>query len=160
MIRNYIKIAWRNILRNKVNSFINIAGLAIGIASVILILFFVQDELKFDRFFKQSDRIYQVNLNGNQDGNEFLTANTPPPAGPELVNAFPEIETYVRIYRPGDVMVRYEGKAESYFTEKTVMAVDSNFLQLFNYEMKEGNPATCLQTPNSIVLTERAAKIF
>ena len=61
MFSNYLKIAWRNLLRNKVNSFINIAGLAIGIASVILILFFVQDELRYDRFFKQADRIYQVN---------------------------------------------------------------------------------------------------
>jgi putative ABC transport system permease protein len=163
MIKNYFKIAWRNIVRNKINSIINIAGLSIGIASVILILFYVQDELKYDRFFKASNHIYQVNLEGNQDGNEFLTGNTPPPAGPALVDEFPEIETYTRIYRPGDIVVRYEAEkqAENYFTEKSIMAVDSNFLELFTYRLKEGNAATCLQKMNSIVLTEKtAAKYF
>lgn len=129
MIRNNLKIAWRNIANNKVNSFINIAGLAIGMACVILILFYVRDELKYDRFLNQADRIYQVNFNGIENGNEFLTGNTAPAVGPALVNEFPEIETYARIYRPGDIMVRYEeGKqAQNYFTEKRILAVDSNF---------------------------------
>ncbi len=162
MFSNYLKIAWRNLLRNRVNSFINIAGLAIGIACVILILFFVQDELRYDRFFKQADRIYQVNINGNLDGNEFLTSNTPPPLGKALVDEFPEIETYTRIHRPGDIVVRYEEEkqTENYFTEKDILAVDSNFLQVFTYQLKEGDPATCLQKPNSIVLTEQTAKKY
>ena len=66
-------------LRNKVNSFINIAGLAIGMACVILILFYVQDELKYDRFFKQSNLLYQVNLDGKMGGEEGINGNTPPP---------------------------------------------------------------------------------
>src|ERR1700733_3734710 len=108
MIKNYFKIAWRNILRNKVNSFINIAGLAIGMTCVILILFYVHDELKYDRFFKKSDLIYQVNLASTDNGANFLTGNTAPAVGPAMVNEFPEIESYARIYRPGDMMVRYE----------------------------------------------------
>lgn len=162
MIKNYFKIAWRTITRNKVTSIINIAGLAIGMACVILILFYVQDELRYDRFFKQATRIYQVNINGNQDGNEFLTGNTPPPVGPALVNEFPEIETYTRIYRPGEIVVRYEEEkqTENYFTEKGIMAVDSNFLQVFNYSMKEGDPVTCLQKPASVVITENTAKKY
>ena len=162
MIKNYFKIAWRNMIRNKVNSFINITGLSIGMTSVILILFYVQDELSYDRFFKQSDHIFQVNVNGNLDGEEFLTGNTPPPVGPSLVNEFPEIETSVRIYRPGDIMVRYEEgrQAEKYFTEKNILAVDSNFLQLFTYEVMEGNPVKCLEKPNSLVITEQTAKKY
>ena len=108
MLKNNFKIAWRNIKRNKVNSFINIAGLAIGMACVILIAFYVQDELQYDRFFKDADRIYQVNLNGNQDGTDFWTGNTPPTVGPAMVSEIPEIESCVRIYRPGDLVVRSE----------------------------------------------------
>jgi putative ABC transport system permease protein len=162
MIKTYFKIAWRNITRNKVSSFINIAGLAIGMASVILIILYVQDETQYDRFFKDADRIYQVNLNGNQDGNEFLTGNTPPPAGLALTTAFPEIESSTRIYRPGDVVVRYkEGQqTENYFTEKRLLAVDSNFLQVFTYSMAEGDPATCLQKPNSLVITQQTARKY
>src|SRR5687768_776827 len=161
MIKNYFKIALRNIARNKVNSFINIAGLAIGMVCVILILFYVEDELKYDRFFKQADRIYQVNMENTDNGNTTLTGNTAPAVGPAMVNEFPEIETYVRIRRPGDKMVRYEqGQAENYFTEKRILAVDSNFLQVFTYETIEGDPATCLDKPNSLVITERTAKKY
>jgi putative ABC transport system permease protein len=162
MLKNYFKIAWRNIIRNKVNSFINIAGLAIGMACVILILLYVQDELRYDKFYKQADRIYQVNLASNDNGADFLTGNTAPAVGPALVNDFPEIATYARIYRPGDIMVRYEeGKqTENYFTEKRIMAVDSNFLQVFTYRAIEGNLSTCLQKPNSLVITEQTAKKY
>ena len=108
MLKNYLKIAWRNIARNKVNSFINIAGLAIGMSCVILILLFVQDEKKFDRFFDEAERIYQVNMENVQDGVSSLTGNTAPAVGPAMVNDIPEIETFVRINRPGDRMVSYE----------------------------------------------------
>jgi len=162
MIKNYIKIAWRNITRNKVNSFINIAGLAIGMACVVLIFLYVQDELKYDRFFKDADRIYQVNLDGKMGGEEFLTSNTPPPAGQALLSSFPEIETYTRIYRPGDVVVRSEEKkgAENFFTERKVMGVDSNFLQVFDYKLLKGSAATNLLQPNSIVITKTIAKKY
>ncbi|HKR05924.1 MAG TPA: ABC transporter permease [Bacteroidia bacterium] len=162
MFTNNFKIAWRNITRNKVNSFINIAGLAIGMASVILIAFYVQDELKYDKFFKNSGRIYQVNLNGIQDGTDFWTGNTPPTVGPALVSEIPEIESYIRIYRPGDVVVRSEGlnQTENYFTEKKILGVDSNFLQMFSYSMLEGNNKTCLDKPNSIVISEHIAKKY
>lgn len=162
MIKNYFKIAWRNITRNKVNSFINISGLAIGIACVILILFYVQDELKYDRFFKDADRLYQVNLNGIFAGNEFTTDATPPPAGKALTTAFPEVETYTRVYRPGDQVVRFEEakRTESFFTESNILAADSNFFGLFDYKLKEGNPATCLQKPNNVVITGQTAKKY
>ncbi len=162
MFRNYFKICLRNIGRNKVSSFINIAGLAIGIASVIFILFYVQDELKYDRFIKHSDRIYEVNIEGNMGGQEFLAGTTPPPAGAALVNTFPEIETYTRIFAAGDEVVRYEEnkQTENFFTERNVYGVDSNFLDVFNYKLLQGNPATCLLQPNSVVLTEQTAKKY
>ena len=162
MFQNHFKIAWRNITRNKVNSFINIAGLAIGMASVILIAFYVQDELSYDKSFKNHDKIYQVNLNGIQDGVDFWTGNTPPTVGPALVSEIPEVESYVRIYMPGDLVVRSEGgmQAENYFTEKKILGVDSNFLQMFSYNMLEGNSKNCLDKPNSVVITEQVAKKY
>src|ERR1041385_3744691 len=102
MLKNYFKIAWRNIARNRVYSIINIAGLAVGMACVIFIAFYVIDELNYDRFFKDADRIYQVNLDGNFGTEEFITGNTPPTVGPALVATFPEIESSTRIFRPGN----------------------------------------------------------
>ncbi|MFN2457938.1 MAG: ABC transporter permease [Chitinophagaceae bacterium] len=162
MFKNYIKISWRNILRNKVSSFINISGLTVAVTCVLLIVLYVQDELSFDKFFNKSERIYQVNIEGNFGGTEFLAGTTPPPAGAALASTFPEIETYTRIFYPGDEVVRYaENKStQSFFTEKKVLGADSNFLQLFNYKMLEGNPATCLLENNSVVITTPIAKKY
>ncbi|HTE12131.1 MAG TPA: ABC transporter permease, partial [Chitinophagaceae bacterium] len=162
MLQNYFKLAWRNIQRNKVNSFINIAGLATGISCVVLIAMYVQDELKYDKFFKDANRLFQVNMINSDNGVQTTTGNTGPAVGPTMVSSYPEIETYTRIYRPGDVMVRYEQKAEAgiYFTEKHLMAVDSNFLQVFNFQVLQGDPMTCLQHPNAVVITEQMAKKY
>ena len=162
MFKSYFNIAFRNMSRNKVNSFINIAALAIGIACVIFILFYVQDELRYDRFFKQADRIYQVNIEGNMGGQEYLSGTTPPPAGAALKNTFPEIETYTRFFNATDEVVRSEEnkQVESYFTERNVHGVDSNFLAIFNYKLLQGNAATCLLQPDAVVVTEQIAKKY
>ena len=162
MIKNYFKIAWRNISRNKVSSFINIAGLSIGMACVILILFFIQNELGYDKFHKDADRIYQVTLKNNMGGQESWAGNTPPPVGHALVSNFPEIESYTRFYKPQDIVARSEGSGstEKFFTEKNVLAVDSNFLQLIDFKMLEGDPTTALLNPGSVVITERMAKKY
>jgi len=162
MLTNYFKIAWRTLVRNKANSLINISGLAIGIASVILILMYVQDELKYDRFYHHADHIFQVNLDGKMGGEEFINGNTPAPTGATLVNEFPEMKTYTRIYRPGDVLVRYEGdkSTKSFFTEKRVLAVDSNFLQVFSYRLVIGNRATALLRSDAILISEDMAKKY
>ena len=144
MFRNYFKIGLRNIGRNKVSSIINISGLAIGITCVIFILFYVQDELRYDRFFKDAGRIYQVNIEANMGGQEYVSGTTPPPAGAALVNTFPEIETYTRFFNASDEVVRSEEnkQVENYFTERNVHGVDSNFLQVFNYKLLQGDAAT------------------
>lgn len=162
MFKNYFKIAWRNMLRNKVNSFINVSGLSIGIACALFIAIFIQNELRYDKFHKNSNRIFQVVLNGNMNGQEFWAGNTPPPVGAALTNNIPEIETYTRFYKPNDVVVRYEqnGSIEKYFTEKNVLAVDSNFLQVFDFGIVEGNANIALMKPGSIVITEDVAKKY
>lgn len=162
MLKNYFKTAWRTIRQNKINSFINIAGLATGMACVILIIMYVQDELSYDTFFKNAGHIFQVNITGTDNGVESRTGNTAPAVGPTMRSSFPEVESFTRIHRPGDIMVRYKEskKTENYFTEKRVMAVDSNFLQMFDYQVLQGDPATCLQKPNSVVVTEEIAKKY
>jgi putative ABC transport system permease protein len=161
MIRNYIKIAWRNLVRNKVSSIINISGLAIGLACVLLIGMYVKDELSYDRFFKDADRIYRVNTHEKTGNDEFTAGHTPPPAGAALASNFPEIESYTRIFKPGDEVIHYLDKGQRRsLTEKSLLSVDSNFLQFFSYQIIEGDRATCLNGPNSIVLTQRAARKY
>ena len=161
MIRNYIKIAWRNLVRNKVSSMINISGLAIGLACVFLIGMYVKDELSYDRFFKDSNRIFRVNLDGKMGNEQFLVGHTPPPAGAALVNTFAEIEAYTRILKPFDEVIHYENKGQkSSFTEKSLLAVDSNFLTFFNYPLVAGDAKTCLNGVNSLVITQAAAKKY
>jgi putative ABC transport system permease protein len=161
MLKNYITIAWRNLIRNKVSSVINISGLAIGLACVLLIGMYVKDELSYDRFFKDSNLIFRVNVDGKMGNSQFVVGHTPPPAGAALVNNFSEVETYTRLFLPGDEIIHYLNKGqESSFTEKSLLAVDSNFLKVFNYPLVAGDATTCLNGINSIVITEKAAKKY
>jgi putative ABC transport system permease protein len=163
MFRNSVIIALRTILRNKTNSIVHIAGLAIGLASVILITLYVRDERQFDRFLKNADRIYQVNIDALMGGQGGLLSNTAPAVGPALQKTFPEIAAYTRFYVMGNEVISNDAnsKTQNHFTEKRFLAVDSNFLEVFDYALKKGDAATCLQKPYSIVLTETtAAKYF
>ncbi|GAA4311254.1 ABC transporter permease [Mucilaginibacter gynuensis] len=161
MIKNYFKIAWRNLTRNKVSSTINISGLAIGLACVLLIGMYVNDEFGYDAFFKDANRIYRVNIDGKMGNDEFVAGHTPPTAGAALMNNFPEVESYTRIYKPGNEIIHYEkdGQKNS-LNEQNLLSVDSNFLQFFNYALVAGNAATCLNGTNSVVLTQKAAKKY
>lgn len=161
MIKNYFKIAFRNAFRYKGNSVINISGLALGMTCVILIALFVKDELGYDRFFKDADRVYRVNINGKMGDGEFYAGYTPPPAGATLVDNFPEIEDYTRIYRPGVDVLEYKNDAEKRtFNENNVYAVDSNFLEVLSYPLEKGDPKTCLSELNSVVITKNIAEKY
>ncbi|HTD98249.1 MAG TPA: ABC transporter permease [Mucilaginibacter sp.] len=161
MFKNYIKITWRNLTRNKVSSIINISGLAIGLACVMLIGMYVKDELSYDRFFSDANRTYRVNTHERMGNDEFVAGHTPPPVGAALLNNFPEVESYTRIYKPGNEIVHFVNNGQKgSLTEKSLLSVDSNFLQFFSYPLVEGNRATCLNGPNSVVLTQKAAKKY
>lgn len=162
MLKNYFKTAWRLLVRNKINTLIHVAGLGTGIACALLIAIFIQNEISYDRFHKDGDRIYQVVLNGNMNGTEFWAGNTPPPVGEALFRNIPEVESFTRFYKPNDVVIRYgEGeRAEKFFTEKGVLAVDSNFLQVFDFGVVQGDATTTALKPGSIVVTENMAKKY
>ncbi|MFQ5771157.1 MAG: ABC transporter permease, partial [bacterium] len=158
MIKNYLKITIRNLSKHKFYSAINIFGLAIGLASCLLIFLYVTDELSYDRFHEKADSIYRVNWDFKWNNNEGIGAGTPPPLAVKLVNEIPEIKATTRIYPISDMIVRYEDK---FFTETRILGVDPNFFDFFTVEVLAGNPATALSTPNSVILTrEMAQKYF
>lgn len=157
MWKNYLKIAWRNLKRNKVYSFINIIGLSLGMAASILIFLFVLDELSYDRFIPNSDRTFRVNISGKLNGNEFTSTNSATPVGPAMKAEIAQVEDYVRM----GVMRTYpliEG--EKAFTEPIVMVADSNFLDFFSFELLLGKPETALSGPDKIILTETVARKY
>lgn len=161
MIKNYIKIAWRNLTRNKVSSIINISGLSIGLACLLLIGMYIRDELSYDRCFKDADRIYRVNIDVKRGSARFVVGHTPPPVGNALVKSFPEVESYTRIFMPGNEIIHYEihGQKNS-LTEKKVLVVDANFVKFFNYPLVAGDASTCLNGVHSLVITQQAAKKY
>jgi hypothetical protein len=153
MLKNYFKIAFRNLLRYKVFSLINIFGLSVGMACTILILLWVHDELSFDTFFKNSDRIYLV-LRGENTG---LAAVSSRLLGPALKEELPEVEKtgcYMPLPESFTCEIRNGDKV---FEEQLAMA-DSSFFDLFSFSVKEGDPATMLRDPKSIVITEETAR--
>ncbi|MEM9849923.1 MAG: ABC transporter permease, partial [Bacteroidota bacterium] len=157
MLRNNIKITLRNFWKNKFYGSINIIGLTIGLTASFLIILYLQNELSFDQFFENQDRIHQVILSSSYGGEEFTTSNTPPPVGETMQAEFPEIESFTRHHMLDDVVMRYE---DNFFTESNVWVVDSNFLEFFSFPLIEGDRETCLEGTTSVVLTESAAKKY
>ena len=157
MIRNYFLVAFRNILKQKFYSIINILGLTVGVAATLFIILYINDELSYDRFHTQIDRMYRVGLNGKLAGQEVYVVSTPPPLASAMVNEVPGIEQSLRLWEWGSVVVRYEDKV---FTDDLVFHTDSNFFDFFSFKLLEGDPKTALKEPNSMVLSESMAKKF
>jgi putative ABC transport system permease protein len=153
MLRNYLKTALRNLWRNKAFSAINILGLTIGMASSLLILLWVRNELSYDRFNAHADRIYRITV----DASGFKAAVNPAgmPAG--LQAAMPEIRSVLRIAHERSILFAV-GTRE--FEEPGVFFADSNFLQFFSYPLKEGDVKTAMQRPDAVLLTEAMARKY
>lgn len=151
MLKNYFKVAFRNILKHKFYSFINILGLTIGIASCLMIALYVTDELSYDRFHKEPDNIYRLTLFGRIAGQEINTFATSPPLGPAMVSSIPGVESFVRIQNYPEIIVRFE---EESYIEKFFINADSNFFEFFSFGLVNGEANNVLKEPKSIVLTE------
>lgn len=141
MIRNYLKIALRNILRQKGYSFINIAGLTFGLACSILIGLWVRDELSFDRFHEKKDRIFRI-LNKVPSG-ELIPSPTYALA-PALKEEYPEVEEYSRVWPWAGSLVRYGDKR---FEEDRICLADPGFLRMFTFPLLYGDPDAALANP-------------
>ncbi|MFC1726612.1 ABC transporter permease [candidate division KSB1 bacterium] len=152
MLRNYIKVAFRNIFRQKGYSLINITGLAVGIASCILILLWVQDELSYDRYHENADFLYRVVEEQHYSGGKvFPVAVTPAPLAPALKEEFPEIINSMRYSRAPNLLVRYNDRI---FYEPRVGMADPAIFEMFSFEFIKGDPKTALNSLYSVVITE------
>lgn len=154
MLRNYIKIALRNLVKNKVFSAINISGLAIGMAAVMLILIWVKNEVTYDNFHADSDRIYQLWNKGEWSDKMQNWPNTPKVATKFLKQDFPEIEKAARFDWAYYSLLKWESKKLT----ASGNVVDPEFLDIFTFPLLKGNRATLFKDPHSIVLSERLAK--
>jgi putative ABC transport system permease protein len=159
MFKNYLKIAYRNIKRHKGYSLINISGLAIGMACCILILLFVFDELSYDRFHENHDRIYRVTRKWlNEDGVVSLhLGHVAPPIAPLLANDFPDIIHAVRMLRIGRPLV---GRGSTFFEESRFFFAEEDIFKIFTFDMTAGDPQTALRDPLTMVITEEMAEKY
>jgi putative ABC transport system permease protein len=157
MLRNYIIIGLRLLVKNKVFSLINILGLSTGIACCILITLYIQDEFNYERGFNEHEKIFRINTTFIKEGNEENSPYTSPAIAPGLAQALPEIEIETRTLQPPGVeqhIIRYGDKT---FFEKNALLVDSTFLKVFPYKLSEGDPKTALDAPSSVLISEKLA---
>lgn len=161
MLANYAKIAFRNLWQHKTFTFINVAGLATGIATSLLILEYVSFEHSYDSFHQQANDIYRIQYNQvNQQGDVMAKATTFASVGPGLQNTFPEITSVVRFHRSKALLSYEKPKQVRMFREENVLAADSSFLTFFSFALLKGNATTVLRDPKSIVITQTLARKY
>ena len=155
MIKNYLKIAWRNLLKNKGFTAINIIGLSLGIGCFIVIAMFVTDELSYDQYHEKADRIFRINSDIQFGGTDLSMSVSADPMGETLKNDYPEVEEYVRLYASsGSKLIK---KGSEYINENLVAHADSTLFNVFSLPTIVGNTKTALSKPNTVVISETAA---
>lgn len=157
MFKNYLKIAFRNVKKHKAYAFINIAGLAIGMACCILIISFITTELSYDRYHKNTEQIYRLGLDANLGGNQILMPISTAPTAPALIQDYPEVLDAVRIRRMRNVSIK---DRDLEFFEENVFLADNSIFNVFTFPMIMGDPQSALKTAYSMVMTEDAAKKY
>ncbi len=156
MLKNYFKVAIRNLNRNRVYAFINILGLALGLTVTILVFMFVKDETSYDKHWSGSDRIYRTGIKADMMGQKMDAPVSPSPMSQALRTEFNDIETATRLQTVNqEILMRHE--QTKVYIQKGVYA-DSTFFSVFDYEFVHGNPETALNEPNALVLTEESAR--
>ncbi|OJJ21429.1 hypothetical protein BKI52_12830 [marine bacterium AO1-C] len=157
MFKNYLKTTLRNLLRNKVFSFINLLGLTIGMSACLLILQYIQNEISYDQFYPEADRLFRVvRLDGASENHQATTA---PILGPTMSQYFPEIEDYTRIHRTkGIIQVASNQGGTKAFREEKVYFAQANFLKVMGYSMRtKGKVSRFLEEPNTVVISQKTA---
>lgn len=157
MIKNFFRISIRNISRHKTTTFINVAGLAIGLAASLLILLWVQDELSYETFNTDAENIYRVEEDQFYSGERYHVTVTPHPSGPVWMQKIPEIKEQTRLNRLPRILFR---QGENVFYESQVVAADSGLFRMFTLSFVQGDPLTAVNEPHSIVLTEKLARKY
>ena len=157
MIKNYFITALRIMLRQKAYSFLNIAGLSIGIAASLIIILYVADELRYDRFHEGAERIYRIGFAGRLQDTEFNSANSPAPVADAMKKEIPGVEEVVRFGLWRTMPINYKDKS---FTEQSFLLADSNFFDFFSFTLVKGDQQTALKGVNKLVITETAASKY
>lgn len=154
MIKNYFKIAWRNLVKNKAFSFINVFGLSVGLTCFMFIAAYVYHELSYDRYAADAAQIYRVGIHLDANGSTTDFPMVDIAVGEGIKNAFPEVAAFTRYQRVGRLFAKYNDKQ---FKEEQVALLDSNFLSMFSIPLLEGDPRTALTEPQSIVISRATA---
>ncbi|MBD3275173.1 MAG: FtsX-like permease family protein [Candidatus Marinimicrobia bacterium] len=157
MIRHYLKIAWRNLVRQKGYSFISIFGLALGLTVCMTVLLYVKQELSYDKFLPDAERIYRVLLADTSETGVQLTAWLPESVGPGLQKDYPEVVDAVKLQTTNRMLIQTEGYAGY---EDAILAAESSFLDIFGYELLSGNEENALSNPQSLILTASASQRY
>lgn len=157
MFRNYLRAAWRDLWKSKFFSAINTIGLAIGLATSLLLICYVLDELRFDRHHLKANRIYRINNEIKFGENYFDIAQSPGMMGPTFAASFPQVEQYTRLQWHGDILVR---KGDVNVRESKVMFADSTLFDVFTLPVLAGDPHTALKEPHSLVISASMAKKY
>lgn len=160
MIRNYLKIAFRNLMKHKFISAINLFGLSIGVTCCLLILTYILHELSYDRYHKNAERIYRVQrtfINPESGDINLRLGAVAPPFAPLLQNDFKEIKTFTRFLSNGNTTFRYEEKR---FNEPDAYFADEHLFDVFDVEVTRGNPAKALSEPYTVMLSEKVARKY
>jgi len=158
MFKNYLKVALRNLKKHKAFAFINITGLAVGMAVCILIMLYVLNELSYDKFHENSHRIYRIGVEGNLNGTFVKLPLSNLGTGPAMFKDFPEVENFCRLLGMDRIPVQY--KEKSYF-EKRIVFTDEHFFEMFSFLLLQGDPKSVLESTYSLVITrDMAIKYF
>jgi putative ABC transport system permease protein len=162
MIRNYVKIAFRNFSKQKSFTFLNVTGLTLGMVASLLIMQYVKYERSFDTFHEKAKDIYRIQYNGWQNGKlRFECAAAVPAAGPALKNNFPEVKRFTRLF-PVSGVVTYESPEHGLIAhlEEKMQITDSSVFEIFDFKLLKGNQRDVLTGPNKAVISEKAAKKY
>src|SRR6185503_6602885 len=158
MFKNYFKIAFRSLWKNKGYSTINILGLAVGLATCLVIILYVVDELGYDRFYRNANNIYRINSDIRFGGSNLHITQTSDMMGQLLKKDYPQVEEYTRLFNNnGNKLLK---KGNDFIDEQHVAHVDSTFFRVFDLPVVEGNTRTALDEPNTVVITESVAKKY
>lgn len=157
MLRTYLKSAVRHLVKHKAYASINVLGLAVGMACCLLTLLYVRDELSYDRFHENAERIYRVNATSENPEGAFYRTLIPPPVAPALLAESPDVEAITRVAPLSRSLLRV---GDEVFQEERVFLADAPFFEVFTFPLLRGDPATALATPGAVLLTETTARRY
>jgi putative ABC transport system permease protein len=160
MFKNYLKISWRSLIQNKVYSFINITGLAIGLAACMLIVLYVGHEYSYDRFHKNAERIFSVKSKIKLGNDSLYLTQLPYTTPVELQQTEPSVEAFLRVRQEREAIIQNNQEPSLKFAENKFFFADANFFTFFSFKLQRGNKDQVLQNPFSVVISQNIAKKY